>query len=41
VLRIVTPGGGGYGDPGDRDRDALERDLAAGKVTNGGSTRDR
>ncbi len=33
VLRIVTPGGGGYGDPQTRDRAALERDRAEGKVT--------
>lgn len=33
VLRIVTPGGGGYGDPAARDPAALERDRAEGKVT--------
>jgi N-methylhydantoinase B/oxoprolinase/acetone carboxylase alpha subunit len=29
---IMTPGGGGYGDPRKRDRAAMERDLADGKV---------
>jgi N-methylhydantoinase B len=33
VLRIVTPGGGGYGDPAARDPAARERDLAEGKVS--------
>jgi N-methylhydantoinase B len=33
VLRIVTPGGGGYGDPAMRDPEALERDRREGKVT--------
>ena len=35
VLRIVTPGGGGYGDPSSRDRAASERDMVEGKVTSG------
>ncbi len=33
VVSIRTPGGGGYGDPADRDRAAIERDLAAGKLS--------
>jgi N-methylhydantoinase B len=33
VLRIVTPGGGGHGDPSERDPEALKRDLAEGKVS--------
>src|SRR5262245_13295033 len=33
VLRIMTPGGGGYGDPATRDPEALERDRREGKVT--------
>ncbi len=33
VVRTCTPGGGGYGDPRQRDRAALERDLREGKIT--------
>lgn len=33
IVRITTPGGGGYGDPGQRDPKAIARDLADGKVT--------
>lgn len=33
VVRIVTPGGGGFGDPGARASDALAADLASGKLT--------
>ncbi len=33
VLRVMTPGGGGYGDPRERDPAAVERDLAQGKIT--------
>jgi N-methylhydantoinase B len=33
VLRIVTPGGGGFGQPRERDPRAIERDLQAGKIT--------
>jgi N-methylhydantoinase B len=33
VLRVMTPGGGGYGDPSQRDRAAVERDLREGKIT--------
>ncbi len=29
---IETPGGGGYGDPKERDEDALRRDLEDGKI---------
>lgn len=32
-LRLSLPGGGGYGDPGSRDRDAVARDIAAGFIT--------
>jgi N-methylhydantoinase B len=32
-LRIMTPGGGGYGDPKERVDAALERDYADGKVS--------
>jgi len=33
VLRIVSPGGGGYGDPGERDPEAVKRDLREGKIS--------
>jgi N-methylhydantoinase B len=33
VVRLVLPGGGGYGDPRRRDRELIERDLEAGYVT--------
>ena len=32
-LRLSLPGGGGYGDPRARDRDAVARDIAAGFIT--------
>jgi N-methylhydantoinase B/oxoprolinase/acetone carboxylase alpha subunit len=32
-LRIVTPGGGGFGDPHLRDRQAVADDLRQGKIT--------
>ncbi|MFU1476569.1 hydantoinase B/oxoprolinase family protein [Roseovarius sp. C7] len=32
-LRLSLPGGGGYGPPVQRDRDAVRRDLEAGKIT--------
>ncbi|MBM3356477.1 MAG: hydantoinase B/oxoprolinase family protein [Betaproteobacteria bacterium] len=32
VLRIMTPAGGGYGPPEERDREAQERDLSEGRV---------
>ncbi|MFB6122191.1 MAG: hydantoinase B/oxoprolinase family protein [Haloferacaceae archaeon] len=33
VVSVRTPGGGGMGDPADRDRDSLARDLRLGKVS--------
>jgi N-methylhydantoinase B len=33
VVSVRTPGAGGYGDPDDRDRSAIERDLRLGKLT--------
>ncbi len=33
VLVVETPGGGGYGDPCRRQREALERDVAEGKIS--------
>ena len=32
-VRILTPGGGGYGDPNKRDHGAIARDLADGKLS--------
>ncbi len=32
-FRLQTAGGGGYGDPADRDRDALAQDISEGYVT--------
>ena len=34
-VRIASPGGGGYGDPSERDSEALRRDLDLGYVTEG------
>ncbi len=33
VLRISTPGGGGYGAPAERDADALARDLREERIS--------
>ena len=33
VLRIMSPGGGGYGDPRERDPAAVKRDLVEGKIS--------
>jgi N-methylhydantoinase B len=33
VIRICTPGGGGFGDPRSRDREQVERDVVEGKVS--------
>jgi N-methylhydantoinase B len=33
LVRLTMPGAGGYGEPRERDLDALDRDLADGKVT--------
>ncbi|WP_207586924.1 hydantoinase B/oxoprolinase family protein [Halomontanus rarus] len=35
TITVLTPGGGGYGDPAARDPAARERDLADGKVSEG------
>ena len=32
-LQIETPGGGGWGDPSERDRDLLEQDVAEGLIS--------
>jgi N-methylhydantoinase B len=33
LLRIVSPGGGGYGDPRQRDPALVQRDLLEGKIS--------
>lgn len=33
VVSVRTPGGGGYGDPGERDPSAVARDVRLGKVS--------
>ncbi|WP_418282866.1 hydantoinase B/oxoprolinase family protein [Halorubrum sp. DTA98] len=33
TVTVRTPGGGGHGDPGERDPDAIDADRADGKVT--------
>jgi N-methylhydantoinase B len=40
VVRLLLPGGGGYGDPRQRARALVERDLTAGYVTDAGAARD-
>jgi 5-oxoprolinase (ATP-hydrolysing)/N-methylhydantoinase B len=32
-VKLVTPGGGGYGDPKERDRAAIAEDVAEGYVS--------
>ena len=39
-LRYRTPGGGGFGDPGRRDRDALREDIREGYVSRASAARD-
>jgi N-methylhydantoinase B len=40
VIRIRTTGGGGWGDPLDRDTDLVRRDVLWGKVSRQGAERD-
>ncbi len=40
VLRLERPGGGGVGDPGQRDPAALAADLLDGYITPAGAARD-
>jgi len=39
-VKLVMPGGGGHGDPMQRDRAAIAEDLAEGYITAEGATRD-
>lgn len=39
-VRLETPGGGGYGEPSERDPAAIRRDLALGYVTESAARRD-
>ena len=40
LIETVEAGGGGYGDPAQRDNAAIESDLASGAITAGGAKRD-
>jgi N-methylhydantoinase B len=40
VVRLLLPGGGGYGDPKKRDRELIERDLKNGYVTEEAAARE-
>lgn len=33
IVSIITPGGGGYGDPSKRSPEAVARDLAEGRIS--------
>jgi N-methylhydantoinase B len=39
-VRLLLPGGGGYGDPKKRDRRLIEHDLKNGYVTGEAAARD-
>jgi N-methylhydantoinase B len=39
VVRVVVAGGGGYGDPADRDSEAVAQDVADGKLSAAHATR--
>jgi N-methylhydantoinase B/oxoprolinase/acetone carboxylase alpha subunit len=39
-LRLVSPGGGGYGDPRDRDRELIVNDINQGYVSRTAAERD-
>ncbi|MCP8941016.1 hydantoinase B/oxoprolinase family protein [Alsobacter sp. SYSU M60028] len=40
IVEVVLAGGAGYGDPAERDRAAVERDVAEGRVTPEAAARD-
>jgi N-methylhydantoinase B len=39
-VRLLLPGGGGYGDPTKRDPEAIKRDLRNGYISTDGARRD-
>ena len=39
-VRLETPGGGGFGDPGERDPARIARDLRLGYITPDAAARD-
>jgi len=41
TITVLTPGGGGYGEPADREAGARERDRADGKVGGTSSSDDQ
>jgi N-methylhydantoinase B len=40
TLSMLTAGGGGYGDPRDRDRDKVRADVREGKVSDEAAARE-
>jgi N-methylhydantoinase B len=40
LIEMITPGSGGFGNPDERDRAAIARDLEEGYVTRDGVRRD-
>ena len=40
ALTVELPGGGGYGDPGERDRTLVEQDLRGGYISTEAAVRD-
>ena len=40
TLIFETPGGGGYGDPAQRDRSSVAQDIADGLVSNEAASKD-
>ena len=40
AMRIETPGGGGYGAPGEREEELIAQDLRDGKITRAAGVRD-
>jgi N-methylhydantoinase B len=40
VITMIEPGGGGFGDPGERDRDKVIHDIREGAVSREAAARD-
>ena len=40
MVHLKLPGGGGHGDPAERDAAEIDRDLKAGYITEEGAKRD-